>query len=147
MSGPDAEHELRTFTEEVAPLVRDAVGAARGGMSPVRTAGGATAGEVTAGGAAADGNVPAVPEASGHIDLWSADPLGEATRPHIPKPPSAVARPGGTGSRLIGIHAHLRQEMRQIIDAVSQVAAGRQDAATARSMINSLTLRQNYWLA
>ncbi|MEV7677460.1 LLM class flavin-dependent oxidoreductase [Streptomyces sp. NPDC088341] len=140
VSGPDAERDLRTFTEEVAPLVRDAVSAARGGMSPVRTESGATEG-----GATANGNTPAVPETSGHIDLWSADPLGEATRPRIPKPPSAVARPGGTGSRLMGIHAHLRQEMRQIIDAVSQVAAGRQDAATARSMINSLTLRQNYW--
>ncbi|WST73073.1 hemerythrin domain-containing protein [Streptomyces uncialis] len=35
--------------------------------------------------------------------------------------------------------------MRQIRDAVAQVAAGRQDAASARSLINSLTLRQNYW--
>ncbi|WTH50812.1 hemerythrin domain-containing protein [Streptomyces sp. NBC_01550] len=43
------------------------------------------------------------------------------------------------------MHDHLRDEMRQITDAVAQVAAGQRDAASARSMINSLTLRQNYW--
>ncbi|WTF83168.1 hemerythrin domain-containing protein [Streptomyces sp. NBC_01594] len=43
------------------------------------------------------------------------------------------------------MHDNLRDEMRQITDAVAQVAAGQRDPASARSVINSLTLRQNYW--
>ncbi|OKH94118.1 LLM class flavin-dependent oxidoreductase [Streptomyces uncialis] len=128
-SGADPERELRTFAEEVAPLVREAVGAARGGSSP----------------APDDDAAVELTRAPEHIDLWSADPLGEATRPRAPKRPATAGHPGGTGTRLVRIHDNLRQEMRQIRDAVAQVAAGRQDAASARSMINSLTLRQNYW--
>ncbi|WTF82614.1 hemerythrin domain-containing protein [Streptomyces sp. NBC_01594] len=77
-------------------------------------------------------------------DLWSADPLDEATRPRAPKQQTGPAL-GNTGARLTRIHDNLRDEMRQITDAVAQVAAGQRDPASARSVINSLTLRQNYW--
>lgn len=43
------------------------------------------------------------------------------------------------------VHRHLRQELRQIRDAVAEVAAGRRPAADARSMISRMTIRQNYW--
>ncbi|MFI1017846.1 LLM class flavin-dependent oxidoreductase [Streptomyces sp. NPDC020965] len=139
-AGADAEHALRTFAEEVAPLVRDAVAAARGGPA----AGTSVVADAKAR-TETDGVVGGRPLPSERIDLWSADPLGEATRPRAPKHGPTVAGPGSTGNRLVRIHDNLREEMRQIRDAVEQVAAGRQDAAAARSLINSLTLRQNYW--
>ncbi|WP_330242690.1 MULTISPECIES: LLM class flavin-dependent oxidoreductase [unclassified Streptomyces] len=129
-SGADPERELRTFTEEVAPRVREAIAAARG-VQPVT-----------------DTRSPAPPVAPARTpqsaDLWPADPLDEATRPRAPKQQTGPAL-GNTGARLTRIHDNLRDEMRQITDAVAQVAAGQRDAASARSMINSLTLRQNYW--
>ncbi|MEU0991561.1 LLM class flavin-dependent oxidoreductase [Streptomyces sp. NPDC005953] len=141
-SGPDTDRELRVFAEEVAPLVRAAVGAARGEPSPADPENARPRTALTATGTDQDAQAPA-PE---HFDLWSADPLDEATRPRAPKQQSTGAsHPGSTGTRLVRIHDNLRQEMRQIRDAVAQVAAGQQDAASARSMINSLTLRQNYW--
>ncbi|WP_406115137.1 LLM class flavin-dependent oxidoreductase [Streptomyces sp. NBC_01014] len=130
--GADAERELRTFTEEVAPRVREATAAARDARRPTTE---------TPPAAAASGAPTRAPE---DVDLWSSDPLDEATRPRAPKHPPGPAL-GNTGARLTLIHDNLRAEMRQIADAVSQVAAGQRDAAAARSMINSLTLRQNYW--
>jgi Hemerythrin HHE cation binding domain len=84
----------------------------------------------------------------GHVDLWSADPLDEAARPVVTLP-SDTGRgdrdSSGTGQRLVMVHRHLREELRQIRDAVGQVADGLRDAAFARSLINELTLRQNFW--
>jgi hemerythrin-like domain-containing protein len=135
LSGADAERDLRTFAEEVAPLVRTEVSTARGvtapALAPTRNP--------------ADGSAPTEQRAPEHIDLWSADPLGEATRPRSPKNQTVSTGSGNTGARLVLIHDHLRKEMREIRHTVAQVASGRQDAAAARSMINSLTLRQNYW--
>ncbi|HEV2779943.1 MAG TPA: hemerythrin domain-containing protein [Actinophytocola sp.] len=87
------------------------------------------------------------PAARERVDLWSDDPLGEAARPRVSKPDDGAApahRPGA-GQRLVLIHGHLRHELRQIREAVEQVAAGQRTAATARSMINQLTMRQNFW--
>jgi hypothetical protein len=46
---------------------------------------------------------------------------------------------------LQSVHAHLREELQQIRDAVAQVAAGETDIDSARHHINQLTMRQNYW--
>ncbi|TCO48060.1 hemerythrin domain-containing protein [Actinocrispum wychmicini] len=51
----------------------------------------------------------------------------------------------GEGRTLIMVHKHLRQELRQIRDAVDEVAAGRRPAEDARSLISHMTIRQNYW--
>jgi hypothetical protein len=83
-------------------------------------------------------------EPSGGTDTHPAGHLDEATRPRAPKHPPGPTL-GNTGVRLARIHDGLRHEMRQITDAVAQVAAGRRDAVSARSMINRLSLRQNYW--
>ncbi|MEU3186300.1 hemerythrin domain-containing protein [Streptomyces sp. NPDC006923] len=93
----------------------------------------------------------AVAAASGeHSGLRPGGSLDEATRPRAPRASAAETAPsepypGGTGARLIRIHAGLRQEMAQIQDAVAQIAVGASDPAATRSLINSLTLRQNYW--
>ncbi|MEW9533195.1 hemerythrin domain-containing protein [Microbispora sp. NPDC049125] len=73
--------------------------------------------------------------------------LDEATRPRLPKRDLGALPPARQehGRRLVLIHDHLRQELAQIRDALDQVAAGRADAAALRTMINRLTMRQNYW--
>ncbi|MFI5755591.1 LLM class flavin-dependent oxidoreductase [Streptomyces sp. NPDC051569] len=134
-SAYDAERDLRIFTEEVAPLVRAAVDQARGAAPAAPDE------------AAPDEVAPAQLEHE-RVDLWATDPLKENSRPRVTKQSAGAGRtgrPGGTGARLVLIHNNLRQEMQQIRDAVAQVAAGDQEAAAARSMINNLTMRQNHW--
>ena len=46
---------------------------------------------------------------------------------------------------LVGVHAHLRSELEQIRDVVAEVVAGHSTAAVARSLINEMSMRQNYW--
>jgi hypothetical protein len=46
---------------------------------------------------------------------------------------------------LVAVHDHLRAELTQLRDMISQVAAGSLDVATARTEINKLTMRQNQW--
>jgi alkanesulfonate monooxygenase SsuD/methylene tetrahydromethanopterin reductase-like flavin-dependent oxidoreductase (luciferase family) len=118
----DDEHDLRTFAEEVAPLVRAEVAGARGGSTPAPTP---------------------VDEQREQLDLWSGDPLGEARRPRVSAP--APADPTRGGAQLKMVHNHFRQELEQIRDAVEQVADGERSAASARSLINELTVRQNFW--
>ncbi|MEV5478592.1 LLM class flavin-dependent oxidoreductase [Streptomyces sp. NPDC052207] len=140
-SSADPERELRTFTDEVAPQVRDAVRAARAETFPTAHKDGSPDSAAFTG---TDGR--SRQRVSEPINLRSTDPLGEWNRPRAPKQQQPTAsQPGSTGTRLVLIHDGLRQEMRQIREALAQVAAGQQDAAVARSMINSLTLRQNYW--
>ncbi|GLW09002.1 hypothetical protein Misp01_41320 [Microtetraspora sp. NBRC 13810] len=114
--GQDAERDLRVFAEEVAPEVRRAVAGHRGTPAPES------------------------PRPARHE-------LHDSTRPHAPKRDLAALTPAqrAKGQRLVQVHNHLRQEMKQIVDAVDQVAAGRTQVAALRDMINQLTMRQNYW--
>ncbi|MEV7804185.1 LLM class flavin-dependent oxidoreductase [Microbispora sp. NPDC088329] len=129
----DDDRDLKVFAEEVAPAVREAVARERGRATrsdagrPVEIAGGTPAG-------AAPGTGPGTG-------------LDDATRPRLPKRDIAALTPQqqANGRRLVLIHDHLRRELTQIRDALGQVAAGRSDAAALRSMINQLTMRQNYW--
>jgi iron-sulfur cluster repair protein YtfE (RIC family) len=46
---------------------------------------------------------------------------------------------------LSSVHAHLRDELTQILDVVGQVVDGETEIGAARHLINHLTVRQNYW--
>jgi len=59
------------------------------------------------------------------------------------EPPVVVG--SGDGDHLVAIHDHLRQELRQLQDLVEQVARGAVDPGAARSMIHTMTIRQNTW--
>ena len=75
--------------------------------------------------------------------LWdeSARPAGPA-----PDPAAEYSASGRSHARdLVAIHDHLRSELAQLRDMISQVAAGSLDVATARTEINKLTMRQNQW--
>jgi hemerythrin-like domain-containing protein len=73
--------------------------------------------------------------------------LDEATRPRAPKHPDVAAdAPGRAGAdALVYHHDNLRAELKQIRDVIEQVASGYTSAAAARSMINQMSMRQNYW--
>jgi hemerythrin-like domain-containing protein len=46
---------------------------------------------------------------------------------------------------LLAIHQHLRQEVSRLQDVILEVREGRSTAAEARSYLNTMTMRQNYW--
>jgi hemerythrin-like domain-containing protein len=46
---------------------------------------------------------------------------------------------------LLAIHQHLRQELSRLQDVIMEVRTGRSTAAEARSYLNTMTMRQNYW--
>ena len=73
--------------------------------------------------------------------------LDEATRPRAPRHPNAERTASGAASAemLVSVHANLRAELEQIRDVIAEVAAGRIAADTARSLINDMSMRQNYW--
>jgi hypothetical protein len=73
--------------------------------------------------------------------------LDEATRPRAPRHDDTVGTAAGRASAqmLASVHAHLRSELAEIRDVVAEVATGRSSAAAARSLINDMSMRQNYW--
>jgi hemerythrin-like domain-containing protein len=46
---------------------------------------------------------------------------------------------------LVDVHDHLRGELVQLFDLIDQVEAGGLDAGRARSLINTMAMRQNNW--
>jgi alkanesulfonate monooxygenase SsuD/methylene tetrahydromethanopterin reductase-like flavin-dependent oxidoreductase (luciferase family)/hemerythrin-like domain-containing protein len=75
--------------------------------------------------------------------LWD-----EAERPAGPESDLSVRYSAGqraSGQHLVDVHHHLRQELAQLRDLVDQVAAGSLDLGRARSMINTMAMRQNNW--
>lgn len=73
----------------------------------------------------------------------------EEQRPHAAPRPSgeAFSRTGvAIASHLIDVHDHLRKELDQIRDLVTQVrAAGLAAVGDAREQLHAMTLRQNSW--
>jgi hemerythrin-like domain-containing protein len=55
----------------------------------------------------------------------------------------AVGRAGQ--EMLLAIHQHLRQELARLQDVILEVREGRSTAVEARSYLNTMTMRQNYW--
>ncbi len=55
----------------------------------------------------------------------------------------AVGRAGQ--EMLLAIDEHLRQELARLQDVIMEVREGRSTADEARSHLNTMTMRQNYW--
>lgn len=119
---PDGERAVVRFAGDVVPAVRAAVAAARGEA------------------------LTAPPSADNPIDIMdrAVDAFG---RPAAPLPTNVTHNPIGerTAKTLVAVHNQLRAELAQLQQAVAQVLAGRDDPASARSLINRMTMRQNYW--
>jgi hemerythrin-like domain-containing protein len=73
--------------------------------------------------------------------------LDEATRPRGQRHDDEAGTPSGRAAAqmLVNVHAHLRSELEQIRDVVAEVAVGQSNPALARSLINRMSMRQNYW--
>ncbi|SDY99582.1 Hemerythrin HHE cation binding domain-containing protein [Micromonospora pattaloongensis] len=125
--GQAGESDLRRFAEEVAPGVRENVAAARGTAVPQR---------------AEQADLAPSERTTGHaIDL------DEASRPRAPKRPAARRTETGQSGAdaLVYFHNNLRSELEQLGGVIEQVASGHSDPAAARSLINRMSMRQNYW--
>jgi hemerythrin-like domain-containing protein len=128
--GAAAESDLRRFAEEVVPEVRAAVAAARGAQ---------------------------ISDDDTQLDLTPSErttgrvvDLDESTRPHLGRSDELAAESDdGPGARsaqvLVQVHDHLRSELEQLRGVVAEVAAGQASPALARSLINRMSMRQNYW--
>jgi hypothetical protein len=72
----------------------------------------------------------------------------ESTRPTGPPAPAGATYSAGQradGQHLVDVHDYLRGELAQVRDLVRQVAAGVLDVGDARSVISTMTMRQNSW--
>ena len=165
--GSDDPDAVRRFADEVAPAVRELVQAerARRASAPAEDAHvDALAGPDDA--AAAPGTRPATahatrqsPPAPGSTPLAvqptpdsgrrlsSTLPWREDDRPVTAKPDDAAYSPAqqATSQHLVDVHDHLRTELTQLRDVVDQVRRGLLSVGQARSVINTMTMRQNNW--
>ena len=118
---PGAEADVRRWVEEVAPAVREAVAAHRERAPETRLP---------------QPRTPALDTAS-HA-AHEAERLAGEREDQL-----AVGREGQ--QTLLAIHNHLRQELAQLRHVIGEVKDGRAGAQEARTYLNSMTMRQNYW--
>lgn len=160
--GSDDPEDLRRFAAEVAPAVRELVAGERaaGAAAAVTPATpGAVEAQATPGGAGAQpppasrppagaGSFAVVPTPDDGVRRSAIRVWDEATRPTGPAPdPARTYTPHDQAGaqHLIDVHDGLRAELTRLYDLVEQVGAGLVDAGTARSHINTMTIRQNKW--
>jgi hemerythrin-like domain-containing protein len=142
--GTDRPDDVRRFALEVAPEVREQVEAER----ELRASGTRTMVEERAARNHADPiRVRVTPTPAPPMRLTDQLPWDESTRPVYPAPADAAytelqqAYP----QHLIDVHDALRAELAQLRDVVDQVRRGVMQVGQARSVINTMTMRQNNW--
>ncbi|MFG1888795.1 LLM class flavin-dependent oxidoreductase [Micromonospora sp. NPDC049051] len=147
--GSDDPEDLRRFAAEVAPAVRElvagerAAGTAPAPQTPVPAPPPADRRPPVGAGAFAVVPTPDDGVRRSAIRVWD-----ESTRPTGPAPDPArtyTAHDQASAQHLIDVHDGLRAELTRLYDLVEQVGAGLVDAGTARSHINTMTIRQNKW--
>ncbi|MFG1703073.1 LLM class flavin-dependent oxidoreductase [Nonomuraea sp. M3C6] len=161
-------HRIQRFATETAPEVRELVAAERASTTPEPTdrvstatehaAPKTTTGRQTAQPGTSPASTPkpgtrgaelaATPTPYDGVRLTDIRVWDDSTRPTGPRPDPGrryTPREQANGQHLIDVHDHLRSELAQLRDLVDQVAAGTIDASTARSHINTMTMRQNNW--
>jgi alkanesulfonate monooxygenase SsuD/methylene tetrahydromethanopterin reductase-like flavin-dependent oxidoreductase (luciferase family) len=147
--GADPVGDLRRFAEEVAPAVREAV--ARERRAPAREQDREQIESVTVREAVArERRAPAREQDREQIesvtvrDTPAREAVGETRR--LVGEHEGVTPAGRAGQQtLLAVHAHLRTELDQLRGVAEDVERGRMSAAQARSHVNHMTLRQNYW--
>jgi alkanesulfonate monooxygenase SsuD/methylene tetrahydromethanopterin reductase-like flavin-dependent oxidoreductase (luciferase family) len=138
--------DIRVFAEEVAPAVRELVTSGRAEATSWPAPAPATPATSVSATAAAPFAVTPTPDDGER--LTDEQPWDESTRPTGPPPdPSRRYTPDqqAAGRHLIDVHDALRRELIQLRDLIEQVARGEAEAATARSFITRMTIRQNHW--
>jgi alkanesulfonate monooxygenase SsuD/methylene tetrahydromethanopterin reductase-like flavin-dependent oxidoreductase (luciferase family) len=143
--GDDPELVQR-FGTEVAPTVRELVLAERERADTAPRAKPAELSPTVE--ARVAGGEPVRPTPDNGVRRSNRSPWDESTRPthDATLPPlSWTAQERATGQHLVDVHDHLRSELRQLFDLIDQVEAGAVDPGAARSLINTMTIRQNDW--
>src|SRR3954452_7557150 len=138
--GTDDPDVIRRFAMEVAPAVREQVDEVRALRTSDDTATTPPAHEESA-----PGVVTPTPPPS---RLLGSDlPWDESTRPRYRAPADASYTEAQQAypQHLIDIHDALRAELTQLRDVVDQVRRGLLQVGQARSVINTMTMRQNNW--
>jgi alkanesulfonate monooxygenase SsuD/methylene tetrahydromethanopterin reductase-like flavin-dependent oxidoreductase (luciferase family) len=142
----DDPDDLRRFAAEVAPAVRELVTAERAGD---RAAGiPAAPGLPAARPAVSGGEFAVVPTPDDGTRRSATQMWDEADRPTGPARDSGrtyTPQQLAEGRHLVEVHDALRAELGQVYDLIDQVTAGTMNAATARSHLNEMTMRQNNW--
>jgi alkanesulfonate monooxygenase SsuD/methylene tetrahydromethanopterin reductase-like flavin-dependent oxidoreductase (luciferase family) len=142
----DDPDEIRRFAAEVTPAVRELVDAER--AAPVAEATGAAAlpAPRPGGPEATPFAVRATPDDGQRrteVSLWD-----ESQRPeYVPSDPDRLFTPAEQASaqQLVDVHDHLRSELAQLDSLVDQVASGVLGIGQARSLLATMTMRQNNW--
>ena len=143
--GTDDADDLRRWATEVAPAVRELVDEERGRRAR--------------GEAPAPAPTPAPPEAHARDRLVvtptpppealvsGALPWDESGRPTHDEPDGATYAPElqAAAQHLVDVHDGLRAELAQVQDVLDQVRQGHLSVGAARSVINTMTMRQNNW--
>ena len=160
----DDTGEIRRFATEIVPATRDLVDAARArrkpslvehgaaplvevGRSPVTTRTEEVAQRPSRSEPARPKSAPVLPTPTSDdgARISAAMPWDESTRPTYPVPDGASYLQPATPQHLVDIHDHLRSELAQVRDIVDQVRRGQLAIGPARSVINTMTMRQNNW--
>lgn len=145
--GADDPDTVRRFAAEVAPAVRELVEAERhrrAAGTPVRDEPPAPVPLRPV----PDSQPLAVrPTPDDGTRLSASMPWREDDRPTAPVPAGATytAHEQGVPQHLVDVHDHLRQELAQVRDLVGQVRRGALSVGAARSVVNTMALRQNNW--
>lgn len=138
--GTDDPDDVRRFALEVAPGVRELVAQER----ELRAGGPSVERDGPTGAGAAIAVTPTSPPRTRHSDRL---PWDESTRPTYPAPAGAAytAAQQAHPQHLVDVHDALRAELEQLRDVVDQVRRGLLQVGQARSVVNTMTMRQNNW--
>jgi len=142
--GADDPDDVRRWATEVAPAVRELVDTERGRRARGETAPAPEPQPREQAPARAALTVRATPPpepVSGDL------PWDESDRPTRDEPADATYDPGSQAAaqHLVDIHDGLRAELTQLRDVLDQVRRGHVSIGAARSVINTMTMRQNNW--
>lgn len=143
--GSDDPRAIQLFGQEVAPAVRELVGAERAAPgdraeAAARERAAVEAGETT--------GLAVTPTPDPGVRLSARRLWDESARPAAPPAPAGqryTPRGQAAGQHLVDVHDHLRQELGQVRDLLEQVRRGAVSAGAARAALNEMTMRQNNW--
>jgi alkanesulfonate monooxygenase SsuD/methylene tetrahydromethanopterin reductase-like flavin-dependent oxidoreductase (luciferase family) len=141
----DDAREIARFGQEIAPAVRALVEAERT-RSPRAESPASVLIDDHAKVDAALGVTPTVDDGTrvSSRRMWNED-----ERPVAPAPPAGTTysdQGRAVSQHLVDVHDHLRAELEQLRQLVTQVLDGQVDVGFARSAINEMTMRQNDWV-
>ena len=142
--GTDDADDVRRFATEVAPAVRELVAAERGRRARGETAAPEPADRATEEPPAREAlTVTPTPDDGRRISEEM--PWDEATRPSHGAGTPATGPGQANAQHLVDIHDGLRAELTQVRDVLDQVRRGHVTVGAARSVVNTMTMRQNNW--